>query len=74
MSLSSENADVPDAMKSNRRFDVSLGGTVLSQTTNLNAFVLTPAVRICRIIALKEIKYQSPVAIIDVRDVNVLVL
>ena len=74
MSLSSENADVPDAMNSNRRFDVLLGGTVLSQTTNLNAFVLTPAVRICRIIALKEIKYQFPVAIIDVRVVNVLVL
>ena len=74
MSLSSENADLLDAMNNNQKFDVSLGGTVLSHTTNLNAFVLTPAVRICRVIALKEIKYQLPVSIFDVRDVNVLVV
>ena len=50
MSLSSENADLLDAMNNNQKFDVSLGGTVLSHTTNLNAFVLTPAVvRICRV-------------------------
>ena len=46
VSLSNENADVPDVMNSNRKFDVSLDGTLLSHTTNLNAFVLTPAVRI----------------------------
>ena len=46
----------------------------MSPTTNLNTCVLTPAVRICRVIALKEIKYQLPVAIFDVRDVNVLVV
>ena len=40
----------------------------------LNAFVLAPAVRICRVIALKERKYQLPVSIFDVRDVNVLVV
>ena len=75
MSLSKENADVPDTMNNNQKFNVSLGGTVLSHTTNLNAFVLTPAVvRICRAIALKEIKYQLPVSIFDVRDVNVLVV
>ena len=74
MSLSSENADLLDAMNNNQKFDVSLGGTVLSHTTNLNAFVLTPAVRICRVIALKEIKYQLPVSIFDVRDVNVFVV
>ena len=75
MSLSKENADVPDTMNNNQKFNVSLGGTVLSHTTNLNAFVLTPAVvRICRVIALEEIKYQLPVSIFDVRDVNVLVV
>ena len=55
---------------SNRRFDVLLDGTRLPHTTNLNAFILTPAVRVR---ALKERKYQLPVAIFDVRDVNVLV-
>ena len=39
-------------------------------TTTLNAFVLIPAVRICRVRALKERKYHLPVAIFDVRDVN----
>ena len=56
-------------MNSNRKFDVSLiNGKLLSHTVNLNAFVLTPAVRIavriCRIRALKERKYQLPVAIL----------
>ena len=32
----------------------------LSRTTNLNAFYLTPAVRICRVRALTERKYQVP--------------
>ena len=36
-SLSNENADVPDVRNSNRKFDVSLGGTFLSHTTNLSA-------------------------------------
>ena len=58
-------------MNSNRRFDVSLDGTPLSHTTNLNALVLTAAVRICGVRALKERKYQPRVAIFDVRDVNV---
>ena len=35
---------VRDSMNSNRKFDVSLDGTLLSHTKNLNAFVLTPAV------------------------------
>ena len=48
VSLSNENADARDVMNSNQRLDVSLDGTILSHTTNLNAFVLTPAVRICR--------------------------
>ena len=60
-------------MNSNRKFDVPLDGTLLSHITNLNAFVLTPAVRICRVRALKERKYQPPVAIFDVEDVNILV-
>ena len=60
-------------MISNRKFDISLDGTLLSHTTNLNAFVLGPAVRICRVTELKERKYQLPVAIFDFRDVNVLV-
>ena len=72
--LSNENAVVLDVINNKQKFNVSLDGTLLSHTTNLNAFVLTPAVRICRAIALKEIKYQLPVAIFDVRDVNVLVL
>ena len=38
---------------------------------NLNAFVLTPAVWICRVKALKKRKYKLLVAIFDVRDVNV---
>ena len=73
MNVSNENAEVPDVMNSNWKFHVSLDGTLTSHTTNLNAFVFTPAVRICRGRTLKERKYQLPVAIFDVRDVNVLV-
>ena len=65
-SLSNENADVPGVMNSNRKCNVSLNGTLLSHTTNLYAFVLTPAVRICGFRALKERKYELPVAIFDV--------
>ena len=36
-------------MYSNRQFDVSLDGKILSHTTTRNAFVLTPATRICRV-------------------------
>ena len=54
-------------------FDVSLDGTLLSHRTNLNAFVLTPVVQICRVRSLKERNYQLLVAICDVRDINVLV-
>ena len=36
----------------NENADVSLDGTLLSHTTNLNAFVLSPAVRICPVRAL----------------------
>ena len=57
VSLSNENT-VLDIMNNNRKFDISLDGTLLSPTTNLNAFVLTPAVRICQARALKERKYQ----------------
>ena len=52
-------------MNSNRKLDVSLDGTIL------DAFVLTPAVRICQVRALKERKYKLPVAIFYDRDVNV---
>ena len=45
VSLSNESADVPNVMNSNQKLDVSLDGTLWSHTTNLNAFVLTPAVR-----------------------------
>ena len=45
VSLSNESADVPKVMNSNQKLDVSLDGTLWSHTTNLNAFVLTPAVR-----------------------------
>ena len=55
-------------MNSNRKLDVSLDGTILSHTTNRNAFVLTPALLICRVRALKGRKYQLPVAIFDVRE------
>ena len=46
-----------------------------SHTKNLNAFVLTPTVRICRVRALRERKYQLPsyCHYIDVRDVIVVV-
>ena len=71
VSLNKENADIPDVMNSNRKFDVSLDGTLLSQTMNVNALVLNPAVRICRVGALKEWKYQLPVAIFDIQDVNI---
>ena len=54
MSLSNENANVLDVMNGNRKFDVSLDGTLLSHTTNLNAFVLSPAVRICRVSTERE--------------------
>ena len=52
--LSNENADVRDVVKSIRKLDVSLDGRLLSHTTNLNAFVLSPAVRMCRVRALTE--------------------
>ena len=71
--FNNENADVPDVMISNRKFDIPLDGTLLSHKTNLNAFVLGPAVRIGGVRALKERKYQLPVATFDFRDVNVLV-
>ena len=64
--LKQESAVVPDVMNSNRKFDVSLinGNLDPSHTVNLNAFVSTPAVRGCRIRALKERQYQLPVAIL----------
>ena len=58
VSLSNENTYVLDIMNSNRKFDISLDGTLLSPTTNLNAFVLSPSLRICQVRALKERKYQ----------------
>ena len=58
-------------MNSNGKFDVSLAGKLLSHITNLNAFVLNPAVRICRVRAHKERKYQPPVAFCDVGNVLV---
>ena len=54
--MSNENAEALEAMNSNRKIDISLDGTLLFYTTNLNAFVLTPAVRTWRVKALKEIK------------------
>ena len=36
----------------------------MSHAVNFNFFVLTPAVRICRIRAVKERQYQLPVAIL----------
>ena len=59
--MSDENADVTDVITSNRKFDVSLDGTFLSHTTN-ECLILTHAVRIGRVCALKERKYQLPVA------------
>ena len=38
-----KNTDVLEVMNSNRKFDVLLDGTILSYTTNQNAFVLTLA-------------------------------
>ena len=57
----------------NRKFDVLLGGTLFSRTANLSTLVLTHAVQICRVIALEERKYELPVAISDVWDINVLI-
>ena len=54
--ISNEDADVLDVMNSNRKINISLDGTLLFYTTNLNAFVLTFAVRTWRVRALKEIK------------------
>ena len=59
--MSNENADVMDVITSNRKYDVSLNETLLSHTTN-ERLVLTYAVRIGRVCALKERKYQLPVA------------
>ena len=73
VSLTNENADILDVRNSNRNFDVSFDRTLMSVTTNLNAFVLTSAVLICRVRALKERKYQDLVANLDVRDSNTLV-
>lgn len=60
VSLSNENTYVLDVMNSDRKFDISLDGTLLSPTMNLNTFVLTRAARICQVRALKdhERKYQ----------------
>lgn len=60
VSLSNENTYVLDVMNSDRKFDISLDGTLLSPPMNLNAFVLTPAARICQVRTLKdhERKYQ----------------
>ena len=55
--LSNENADLPDVMNSNRKFDVSLDDTLLWHTMNLNAFVFK---------GLKRTKYQLPGVIFDV--------
>ena len=57
VSLSNENTYILDIMNSNRKFDISLDGTLLSPTTNLNAFVLTRALQICQVRALRERKY-----------------
>ena len=65
--MSKENADVTDVMNSNRKFDVSLDGTLLSHTTNQNALIITSVAGICRARALKERKYQLPLAIFDGR-------
>ena len=56
-------SEVPDFMNGNWKFDVSLDGTLLSHIMNLNAFVLTPAVWICRVRALRGRKYQLLVAV-----------
>ena len=55
--LSNENADLPDVMNSNRKFDVSLDDTLLWHKMNLNVFVFR---------GLKRRKYQLPVVIFDV--------
>ena len=55
--LSNENADLPDVMNSNRKFDVSLDDMLLWHKMNLNAFVFR---------GLKRRKYQLPVVIFDV--------
>ena len=65
--MSNENADVTDVVNSKRKFDVSLDGTLLSHTTNQNAFIITSVAGIRRVIALKERKYQLPPAIFDER-------
>ena len=54
-------------MNSNRKFDVWLDGSLLSHTTNQNAFIITSVAVICRVRALKERKYQLPLAIFDGR-------
>ena len=54
-------SEVPDFMSGNRKFDVSLDGTLLSHTMNLNAFVLTPAVRICWVRSVRGRKWQPEV-------------
>ena len=57
--LATTNAELPGVMKSNRKFDVLLDGTILSHTTHRNAFVLTPPLRICRVRALKKKKMST---------------
>ena len=44
-SLSNENADVPDVMNENGKLDISLDGSLLSHTMNLNTIVLGPPLR-----------------------------
>ena len=75
-SLSNENADVPDVMNENGKLDISLDGSLLFHTMNLNTIVLGPPVRNLSSQSTEKekiSKYQLPVSIFDVRDVNVLV-
>ena len=62
-------------MKSNWKFDTSLDRTLLSHSTNMNAFVLTATVQIClfRSEQWKREEKQLPVAIFDFRYTKVFV-
>ena len=62
VSANLSHTDVRDVMNSNRMNSMSRLMERLSHTTNVNAFVLFFAVRICRVRTLKEREYQLPVA------------
>ena len=72
VSLSNVNTYVLDIMNSNRKFDISLAGTLSSPTTNLNCLCFNSSFTNLSSQSTEREKISTSVAIFDVRDVNTL--